>query len=213
MTGITSALSKADYKVLHIDTNEHYGADEASFTPAELITWAKAYTQAESSSLPIKFSSATTSEITERLSGYCLSIAPSVIPATGPLITALIESGVSRYGGFKLLEGVGVYRSGTIKSVPGSKEDIFKSKDVPLADKRKLMRFLVFASGKFEDAPELLGKEEMPFVQFLEQVFKFQQELVDAIAYAVALCTSSSGQHQYLPYSLIHLTAPLQTLH
>ena len=92
-----------------------------------------------------------------------------MIPATGPFISCLISSGVARYGSFKLLDRILIYSSAndSLRPVPGSKEDIFKSQDLTLVDKRKLMRFLVFASGDYEGSTQLEGKEEMPFSQFL----------------------------------------------
>lgn len=65
------------------------------------------------------------------------------------MIDSLIGSGVSRYGGFKLLQGIGLYieeqnegGKACIRPVPTSKEDIFKDTDMPRVDKLKLMRFL-----------------------------------------------------------------------
>ncbi|KAI0959198.1 hypothetical protein AcW1_004099 [Taiwanofungus camphoratus] len=124
---------------------------------------------------------------------YSLSLCPSIIPSTGPLIDALIASGVSRYGGFKLLERVAIYdRPGLIKAVPGSKEDVFKSKELSLIDKRRLMRFLVFAAGDFEEKKELQGKEHSPFISFLKETFSLDDRATCAIAFALAFCISAS---------------------
>ena len=126
---------------------------------------------------------------------YSVSLAPSIVPSIGPHIDALIASGVSRYGQFKLLEKVAVYdRPGYVQSVPGSKEDVFKSKALSLLDKRRLMRFLMFAAGDFEGKKELEGKEQMPFVQYLQAAFSLKDQAASAIAYALAFCTSAEGQ-------------------
>lgn len=125
---------------------------------------------------------------------YAVSLAPSIVPSIGPHIDALIASGVSRYGSFKLLEKVAVYDSpGLVQSVPGSKEDVFKSKALSLIDKRRLMRFLMFAASEFESKKELEGKEQTPFIRYLREVFSLNDKTVNAIAYALAFCTSGEG--------------------
>ena len=93
------------------------------------------------------------------------------------MIQTLIDSGVSKYVGFRLLDGVSVWQDdssstagraseepegprvsgvargkgkGKAVRVPGSKEEVFKDKSVSLVDKRRLMRFLMFVGGDFE---------------------------------------------------------------
>lgn len=94
---------------------------------------------------------------------YSISLMPTVIPATGDLISALVGSGVSRYGGYKLLDAVGVYVSnehsstGILRKVPSNKEDVFKDREMTLIEKRRLMKFLMFAGGEVESAPEMQG--------------------------------------------------------
>jgi RAB protein geranylgeranyltransferase component A len=106
----------------------------------------------------------------------------------------LVASGVARYGGFRLVERVCVYdSSGSVKPVPGSKEDIFKNKEISLVDKRRLMRFLMFAAGDFEETKELEGHEISPFPAYLKNVFSLNEEMSNAITYALAYCLSPSG--------------------
>lgn len=152
----------------------------------------------------------------EQARAYSISLSPSLIPSTGPLIDALVSSGVARYGGFRLIERVYVYDpSGTVKPVPGSKEDVFKNKEISLLDKRRLMRFLMFAAGEFEDKKELEGQTETPFPEYLKAVFSLNDEMTNAIAYALAYCLSPSGPcNSPLPLKLFliqfrpHLACP-----
>lgn len=126
---------------------------------------------------------------------FGLSLCPTIIPSIGPLIDSLVASGVSRYGGFKLLEQVALYESpGVVKPVPGSKEDIFKDTSLSLLHKRRLMRFLMFAGGEFEDKPELQGNEDTPFPDFLKNKFSLDDAAIQAIAYALSFCVSASGE-------------------
>jgi RAB protein geranylgeranyltransferase component A len=126
---------------------------------------------------------------------YSICLQPGVIPSLGPLISSLVASGVAKYSGFRLLESVSVYdSSGSVRNVPGSKEDIFKSKEISLIEKRRLMRFLAFAAGDFEDKKELEDKKDMPFLEFLPKVFSLSNNITSVIAYSLAFCMSSTGK-------------------
>jgi len=131
------------------------------------------------------------------------------------MIDSLVSSGVAKYSGFRLVDCVSVYESspdsekrrGRVKNVPGSKEDIFKSKSISLIEKRRLMRFLTFASGDFEGSKELSGNAaSMPFVQFLKTTFSLNDEISSVIAYSLAYCMSSTGEYFFVlwkPHSVI----------
>ncbi|KAH8999555.1 FAD/NAD-P-binding domain-containing protein [Lactarius akahatsu] len=197
-----AALSKAGVKVAHLDQNPYYGGDEASLTLDELARWADV--RSESSENSGKSSSYLTAQrskftsisrsgvIPDHSRHYSISLSPTLIPSVGPLISSLIASGVSRYGGYRLLERVGIYSSNSgLQNVPGSKEDVFKS-TLSLIEKRRLMRFLVFASGDFEVSKELQGHEQTAFPEFLASQFSLTQEMVNAIVYALAFCSSTT---------------------
>ncbi|KAI0786522.1 rab escort protein [Abortiporus biennis] len=191
---VAAALSKAGFTVIHIDSNPYYGGDQASLNVEELAQWADQQQQTSSSSQNPKFTSISrSSSFPPNSRQFSLSLSPALIPSTGPLIDSLVSSGVSRYGGFKLLETVALYDGpDRVQAVPGSKEDVFKSKTLSLLEKRRLMRFLTFATGKFEEAKELVGQEMTPFVSFLESVFSLNETIAQTIAYALAYCTSQS---------------------
>ncbi|KAL6304085.1 GDP dissociation inhibitor-domain-containing protein [Sparassis latifolia] len=204
-TGLTesiaaAALSKAGYSIAHIDANPYYGGDDASLTLDELVEWADRRSTA--SGLQDTYQSAQLAKFTSIIRSpsvpsqsrqYSLSLAPSIIPSVGPLIGTLITSGVSRYGGFKLLERVAIFDApGRVKPVPGSKEDVFKDKELSLLDKRRLMRFLMFAGGDFEGKTELEGNEQTPFIAFLHDKFSLDNKTAGAIAFALAFCMSDT---------------------
>ena len=199
----TSALAKAGYKVIHVDPNDYYGGDHATLNVDEIISWAN-----------LRSSSAETENSSEYLAGqrnrfvsvsyhgspppasrqYSLSLSPSIIPSVGPLISTLVNSGVSRYGGFKLLEKVALYRSpGRVQNVPNSKEDVFNDRHISLIDKRRLMRFFTFVSGDFKDKPELHGKESASFIDFLTSTFTLERTIAETIVFALAFCSSPQG--------------------
>lgn len=197
-----SALAKSGVKLAHIDQNSYYGAREASLSFEELLQW-------QASPGPAFSSFSRSGDSIEQPRAYSLSLAPSLIPSNGPLIDALVASGVSRYGGFRLIERVCVYDpSGIVKPVPGSKEDIFKNKEISLVDKRRLMRFLMFAADNFEDKTELEGYADSPFPEFLKSAFSLNDEMTNAITYALAFCLSPTGRHVSRPQSLSYLFRP-----
>lgn len=179
---ICSALAKAGFKVAHVDANGYYGGDDASLTLDEIVQWA------DRESIPY------VGDIPAQSRQYSISLAPSIIPATGPLISALIASGVSRYGGFKLLERIATFRApGHVERAPSTKEDIFKNKQITLVEKRRLMRFFTFAAGDFEDKPELQGQKNTPLFEFLKTAFSLETNIAETITYALGFCTSPSG--------------------
>ncbi|KAJ3713887.1 GDP dissociation inhibitor-domain-containing protein [Lentinula raphanica] len=199
-TGLTesitaAALAKAGFKVAHLDRNDYYGGGEASLSLDEYINWA---TQNRDSNESTSISLSSTDALPNSRQ-YSISLSPSVIPAAGPLITSLVESGVSRYGGFRLVEYISVYSAAEnkVKTVPGSKEDIFKDKAISLLDKRRLMRFLAFASTDvdFEERPELQGANaDLPFVELLKTTFSLNQEMAETITYALSHCVLPSDK-------------------
>jgi RAB protein geranylgeranyltransferase component A len=186
-TGLTesitaAALSKAGFKVAHIDPNPYYGADEASLSLDELVQWVDHLKEDNHSVTHY-------GEAPPHARQYSVSLAPSVIPSIGPFISSLIASGVSRYGSFKLLGRVVIYDSGILKDVPQSKDDIFQSKAMSLLEKRRVTRFLMFAAGEFENSKELHGQEDLPLLDFLQRIFLLSEATARTITYALGYCS------------------------
>ena len=145
--------------MLHIDLNPFYGSRQASLTFKELLALFSQSSQNSGvySSTSYRFASSSESSLLANSRHYAISLCPSIVPSDGNLINALVQSGVSRYGEFRLLDSLGTLRmSGDVHSewhqVPSTKEDIFKDQDIPLIAKRKLMKVLQFAIGEYEDS-------------------------------------------------------------
>lgn len=189
-----SALAKAGLKVVHIDPNPYYGADEATLTLDELVQWAETRS-ASPTEEPIRYRVDHLSpDRPSHPKQYSISLSPSIIPSVGPFISSVISSGVARYGSYKLLGPIAIYRNGKFQSVPQSKESIFQDRSIPLVEKRRLMRFLVFASGEFEKSPELEGKEDTSFDHFLRESFSLSEEISQVIMFSLASCNFSGGE-------------------
>lgn len=174
------ALAKVGKSVLHLDPNEYYAAEQASLTLDELKSWAEQRNGSETASeagpsdyarsQKRRYTRARTSDLSPELERdkrrYALSLYPAVLPSRGSLISTLIASNVSKYVGFRLLDSVGLWQAGEgVRKVPGSKEEVFKDKTIGLADKRKLMKFLMWVAGEFEDDPILQGGSHLLNVQ------------------------------------------------
>ena len=167
---VIRALARAGKQVLHVDQNAYYGAQEASFALDELVTWAKAQQQDASSAysnieydfgVPPSSSAECPPELLKRSRRYALSLQPVLVPANGPFVDALVSSGVASYTSFRLLETTVIYQKDSeepFKRVPSSKEDVFKSEELNLVNKRRLMKFLTFAAGDFESSDHLKSK-------------------------------------------------------
>jgi RAB protein geranylgeranyltransferase component A len=105
---------------------------------------------------------------------------------------------VSSYATFRLLEHTAVFKPSSygsepsLSKVPASKEDIFKTKLLSLIDKRKLMKLLMHLASdswdiELQDDPVQATR---PFIDYLAGVHKLPPDLVDAVAYGVALCST-----------------------
>ncbi|KAL5637217.1 hypothetical protein ACGC1H_001009 [Rhizoctonia solani] len=173
---VAGALAAANKPIIHIDESESYGGPHASLALSEL-----------SSFNPTFHPSLVSRQ-------YSISLTPHLIPATGPFIAALVNSGVSRYGSFVLPKRVVVRTQEGFKNVPANKQDVFKDKAIGLVQKRRLIKFLMFATGDFEGSSELNGKETTPLLEFVRDVFGIDKELAEALSYAVAFCVDTKDQ-------------------
>eukprot|EP00978_Attheya_sp_CCMP212_P003679 scaffold7745_cov55-Attheya_sp.AAC.6 len=81
-----------------------------------------------------------------------LDVTPGLLFASGPAVDGLLASGVADYLEFKSMLGLYLLSSSSsssaqeLKRVPCSKADVFSTKLLPPADKRKFMKFLQLAS-------------------------------------------------------------------
>ena len=162
----------------------------------ELVTWTASHASTSASS-STAYSHASTSVLTPTLENdrrrYALSLFPAVLPSRGPLIHTLIDSEVSKYVSFRLLESISVWDAETasVHRVPGSKEEVFKDSSIGLRDKRKLMKYLMWAAGEEYAGDEILNaKEDTPFVRFLEDDFGLPRPLAKKVCWAIAHCST-----------------------
>ncbi|CCA66966.1 hypothetical protein PIIN_00803 [Serendipita indica DSM 11827] len=199
---VAAAIAKAGLRVLHLDESPYYGDRDASLSAIELhhlVMQPKAFMENVSAPVPIP------EAVLRESRNYSFSLSPSISPSIGPFIDTLVKSGVARYVPFKLLDAVGLYsdtaeRSSQVRLVPASKEDVFKSKELGLPQKRKLMKFLMGAnSSERHPAPTQEGGESSPtkttFRDYLQsKEVGLDAGIADAIAYALALSTDANEE-------------------
>ena len=153
----TSALAKAGYSVLQLDSAPYYGTEHASLSLSELHDWAREERRRASTSsrrLPDSLA-----RISQR---FALSLEPMILRAQGPGLDLLVRSRVASYLQFGLVGGVGLFQSdaappssqpeprrqGRVKRVPASKSDVFTDQTLSLVEKRRLTKLLLFAAGQ-----------------------------------------------------------------
>eukprot|EP00904_Undaria_pinnatifida_P006085 jgi/Undpi1/2606/HiC_scaffold_13.g05985.m1 len=77
---------------------------------------------------------------------FNLDLTSQVLLATGPAVDTLVSSGVGNYLEFKDMQGAPSTPVLALSRVPCSKADVFGTKLLTPLEKRRLMRFLLFAS-------------------------------------------------------------------
>ncbi|PWN35996.1 FAD/NAD(P)-binding domain-containing protein [Meira miltonrushii] len=218
---LSAALARAGFSVLHIDDAEHYGGPWASLTLKELAGLRDAHkgTRIEDGIVDIDISFPSNSEeIPAELEAvnrhFAISLAPTLLPCSGPTIDVLIRSKVASYCTFRLLQQTAVYSNEgrakdawPLRTVPSSKEDIFKDKTLSLVDKRRLMKLLQQAAPKApteestsEETAESSNTASTSTIDQLKGSFYdhltssdgpgFSARLASDVAYGVALCAS-----------------------
>lgn len=179
--------------MLHVDDKPYYGDSQATLSLQELVDWAASASSSSTSSSPSRYHDidlslpaheAMSSEGTppsmsqarelpadlRRASRkYNLSLCPALVTAVSPFVDTLVRSGVAKYAGFKLLDGIAIYATVPVSAEAGpskarlvrtaaTKEDIFNDKSLSLLDKRKLVNFIKFATRDFEGSERVKGR-------------------------------------------------------
>ncbi|GAA5831395.1 hypothetical protein JCM11251_004011 [Rhodosporidiobolus azoricus] len=194
---LAAALSKAGYSVLQLDSATCYGTEHASLSLKELAQWAKETEGAEASS------PSSADDLLRLSQRFAISLFPMLLRATGPALDLLIRSKVATYLQFGLLGGVGLYHQEEgedkkgkerVDRVPASKADVFNDSSLSLVEKRRLTKLLLFAAGQdpLEEDKVLLQAPDISFSTYLSKAFSLSGAAADSLAYALALCSTSS---------------------
>ncbi|EDO16284.1 hypothetical protein Kpol_1053p21 [Vanderwaltozyma polyspora DSM 70294] len=145
-TGITECilsglLSVDGQKVLHIDKQDHYGAEAASVTLSQLYDKFKQN--------PISKEDRETKFGKDR--DWNVDLIPKFLMANGELTNILIHTDVTRYVDFKQVSGSYVFKSGKIYKVPANEIEAISSPLMGIFEKRRMKKFLEWISTYNED--------------------------------------------------------------
>lgn len=187
---LSAALSAAGQRVLHVDPAAYYGSEWASLTLTELVQWAAAHDAALAFPRHEGTAPGTVpDELAAKDRHYALAVRPTLLPAHGPMLEALIRSKVASHATFRLLGCLGVDDGTTVERVPSSKSHIFRDQRISLADKRRLMRFLQWvAAGPAAEGDAPRAPAEDRSVGQLLQDMGLDERLSRVVAHGVALC-------------------------
>ena len=146
---------------------------------------------------------------------YSLALAPQIIYSKSVLLPTLVSSKVYRQldflavGAWWIYEDGGEEGSGSLKRIPGSREDVFADNTIDLRAKRSLMKFLKFITDPeaFMQAIETSGHTSLE--DFLSQEFNISLDL-QPILHALTLSSMPASQTKTsfaLPRILRHLSS------
>lgn len=179
---LSAAAARAGKSVVHVDANDFYGGPWASLTLEELARDADKIRFPRSGHVP---RDTLPEELAPLNRHYALSLRPALLPATGAMIEALVRSNVASYATFRLLEHVCIY-DGALSRVPSSKSEIFKQREISLADKRRLMRFIERVAPAPDGTPAAPEAPDGSIESVLSET-GVEQHLRKALLYGVCL--------------------------
>ena len=135
MSGILSVGGK---KVLHMDRNSYYGGESTSMTPLKSLY--QHFNQGEESP-----------EDLGRGRDWNVDLIPKFLISNGQLVQMLINTDVTRYLDFKVVDGSYVYKGGSVYKVPADATEALATKLMGMFEKRRFRKLLMWASDYKKD--------------------------------------------------------------
>lgn len=135
MSGILSVSGK---KVLHMDRNSYYGGESTSMTPLKQLY--SHFNKGEESP-----------EDLGRGRDWNVDLIPKFLISNGQLVQMLINTDVTRYLDFKVVDGSFVYKGGSVYKVPADATEALSTKLMGMFEKRRFRKLLVWASDYKKD--------------------------------------------------------------
>ncbi|KAM4613762.1 rab GDP dissociation inhibitor beta [Polymixia lowei] len=127
---LSALMSLSGKSVLHIDRNPYYGGESASISPLE--------------ELYKKFRLSSAAQAMGRGKDWNVDLVPKLFLANGPMVQILLETGVTRYLDFKMIEGNYVYKAGKVHKIPVTEADVHVSDLMGMFDKRRFRKLMLF---------------------------------------------------------------------
>lgn len=143
---LSGVLSVKGKKVLHIDRNDHYGAEAASINIEALF---KRYGNYSGGEEPWKKYG--------RINDWNIDLVPKLLMSNGELTNILVSTDVTRYLEFKQIAGSYVQQGSgakaTVAKVPSDASEALRSPLMGIFEKRRAKNFLEWVGGYKEDDP------------------------------------------------------------
>ncbi|KAI3389481.1 hypothetical protein SNEBB_004219 [Seison nebaliae] len=221
---IGAAAARIGKSVLHLSKNKLYGGLWTSFSLDELLLFVDEL-QSEAMSpdkhkqendiLDVNFSKYIRNvqykfhreeddedqielmRLKKRFSFDLFTSGHKLLYCNGELINLLLQSGVSKYGEYRLIDQLlSLSPTSSLEKIPYSKGDVFKSKTISLLEKRRLMQFIsMMYENEIMDLEEAtnghhelyIEYKNLPFEQFLKSR-GFGEQLSNGILYLIGMC-------------------------
>ncbi|ODV92590.1 hypothetical protein CANCADRAFT_89329 [Tortispora caseinolytica NRRL Y-17796] len=172
LSGIFSVEGK---KVLHIDRNDHYGGESASYNLTQIFN---------------KFRPG--KEVPQDLGrdrDWNVDMVPKFLMANGELTNILVHTDVTRYIEFKQISGSYVYRDGRVAKVPATEMEAIRSPLMGIFEKRRMKKFFEWLATYKADDPSTFQGMDLDSMSMNEVYAKFGLEpgTKDFIGHAMAL--------------------------
>lgn len=189
---LSGLLSVSGKRVLHMDRNDYYGAESASFNLQQLKQHMEGMTEEDAKAL---VNSDDSVQRFGRSKEYNIDLCPKFIMANGDLVKMLLGTGVTRYLEFKCVDGSYVYHSnGTLYEVPVTPAAALASSLMGMFQKRRYKNFLQWVL-EFDENDESTWKGQPLREQTMNDVFsywKLSDTTQDFTGHAIALYTNDN---------------------
>lgn len=197
---LAAALAQAGLKVIHIDQNEYYGDTDACIpTSLEKHEHSVAYERSDGPAIALL----------SHKRDYNIELNPRLLYAASDIVQTLRDVSVNDYVDFKPLNAFYLFKDGVLTRVPGSKEDIFTDKEMPLIKKRRLMNFLKSCLPSVDGTAErqLTEQESRQSIsQYLSDAFRLDEDISAGIVFPLGQAFDADEPvGRILPVIKLHL--------
>ncbi|XP_050305481.1 rab proteins geranylgeranyltransferase component A 1 [Anthonomus grandis grandis] len=176
---ISAAASRIGKSVLHLDENDFYGGQWASFNLEALKTSPPIHIQDFESN----FWTEDSESLLKNSRKFNIDLVPKVHYARGDFVELLISSNIARYTEFRSVSRILTSLNGQLELVPCSRSDVFANNKVSVIEKRMLMKLLTSL-----DEEVVISDPNQTFKEFLTSK-KLSDNLVHFVLYAMARST------------------------
>jgi len=145
---LSGLLSTSGRKVLHLDRNDFYGAECATFNLQQIKQHLDGMTEEEAKEWCTKEKDNMGSS-----KAYNVDLCPKFIMASGELVKILLKTRVTRYLEFKCVDGSYYLKGGKLMEVPVTAKKVAASPIMSFNAKRRYKNFLQFCMAFNVDDP------------------------------------------------------------